>query len=70
MVMHPTILKLASAGLFYTKLYDDSNPDVGMGPDLEMLLDRLTRKADVYFTAAQKREIIRHCKEKYGRRMK
>lgn len=35
------------AALIYAKSEDDSNPDVGMGPSLESLLDRVLTLADI-----------------------
>lgn len=35
------------AALVYAKSDDDSNPDVGMGPSLDSLLDRVLKLAEI-----------------------
>jgi hypothetical protein len=42
-------IKAWRVALFYCKQYCDCNPDVGMGPNSEMLLDRISRDFNVIF---------------------
>jgi len=44
------------------KLYDDSNPDVGMGPTLGTLLDR----SGFELSQEDKKKVIKRYQEKYN----
>lgn len=60
-----TIRALATA-LFYAKHYDDSNPDVGMGPSLETLCERVFRTAEANINDHDIERVVFAYKTRWG----
>lgn len=59
------LISMTVTALFYCKEYDDSNPDVGMGPSLEMLLDRVLKSSGVKLSKSEKELVLTRYKMKY-----
>lgn len=59
MTIDEQLVRAVVAGVIYAKRYDDSNPDVGMGPSLETLLDRYLKLASLNLTPTEEREALR-----------
>lgn len=64
--MDRTVLALAVACLRGQKEYDDCNPDVGFGPSLATLLDRVENAAGIKFTKEERVKILLDYQDKYG----
>ena len=45
--MNDGLIRALATALYYCKHYEDSNPDVGMGPFLETLAERVLRTAQI-----------------------
>jgi hypothetical protein len=56
------------AALVYAKHDDDSNPDVGMGPSLDSLLDRVLARAEIDKHMVDAEAIVREAALILGRR--
>lgn len=57
--MMPDKYEALAIALYYLKKYDDSNPDVGMGPTMRMLLERLCKKFDITLTRVEFDDMLR-----------
>jgi len=51
-------INLAVQALYWCKRYHYSNPEIGMGPFLSSLLDRILEEAGVELTPAEKEQVV------------
>lgn len=63
--MKDTINQLLVAGVKAEKNYDDSNPNVGMGPSLETLLERFLNKTTLDKESINAAKVIRMYRKMY-----
>lgn len=56
---------LATA-LYYAKEYDDSNPDVGMGPSVSMLFSKVCGFSGIKVTESLKARVYRRARAAFG----
>lgn len=62
------LLGMAATALYFLKIYDDSNPDVGMGPSYQSLLDDVMHMSGVHLTEVERTLVINAVKNfKAGR---
>lgn len=59
------LFSMAVTALRYAYLYDESNPEVGMGPSTEMLLLDVIRSSGLSFSEQSKREVLQRYNDKY-----
>lgn len=49
---------LLSEAVYWSKRYDDSNPDVGMGPTIDTLLDDVLRSTKLEVSEKERKNIV------------
>lgn len=52
------LLAMTCSALYWSIQYDDSNPDVGMGPSIEMLLDGVLKQTEVKLDKLEYKVVI------------
>lgn len=59
-------LKIFAEAVLWLKQYDDANPEVGMGPSMEMLVDRIAKRVGIKPTNQEATRIKRMVMEWIG----
>jgi len=59
MLLSQNEIKLFKLALKWYEMWNNCNPDVGMGPTKEMLLNYLINQIKIYPTNQEKQEILR-----------
>jgi hypothetical protein len=61
--MRKELVTAMSEALYWRKQYDDSNPDVGMGPSLDSLLGYIIDRTDLTLTVTEKAAILQNVEQ-------
>jgi len=64
-MMNDELVRSLAVALRYRKLYEDSNPEVGFGPSLEMLAEEVITTAQIQLSIDNINSVVRAYKQRW-----